>query len=345
MNLFKSIVELLENGTNFVLASVLTRTGSAPSSTGARMIVRSDGRITGTIGGGILEARVRKTAAEVFATGTAAIREFVLSADDAARTGMICGGRIEILLQFMDSTVGLNLDFYKHVLDAVTGQGRSRLITSVSPAEGSRYLPQLLLRNDGSFFGAADFPEKERMIEALRGNKDGYLHLEANEYHIETLCNSGAVFIFGAGHLGCALSRLTPLVDFKTIVLDDREDFANRSRIVYADEVVVLPSFEKVMEGLPVDEDRYIVIATRGHLHDLVLLEQALATNAAYIGMIGSRKKRDALYEVLAEHGFRSDDFARVNSPVGLAIGAETPEEIAVSIVAEMIRVRAGKNK
>ena len=139
---------------------------------------------------------------------------------------------------------------------------------------------------------------------------------------------------------------MTPLVDFRTVALDDRAEFANPGRLDSADEIIVVPSLENAMEDLPIDEDSYIVIVTRGHSHDGTVLEQALRTNAGYIGMIGSRKKRDELYKSLAaEHGFGTDDFARVHSPVGLNIGAETPEEIAVSIVAEMILVRAEKNK
>jgi xanthine dehydrogenase accessory factor len=276
------------------------------------------------------------------------VKEFVLTPGDAGRVGMICGGRIEILLQFMDAVVEPHLDFYKQILDAVRENRRSWLITSIPHANPVRFLPQWLLKNDGSVLGISDsdIPEKERVLDGLLGKQHGYLHLETNAYHIETLCNSGTAFIFGAGHVGHALSRITPFVDFKTVVLDDREDFANRGRLDSADEIHVLPSFEKAMEGLPVDEDGYIVIVTRGHVHDMIVLGQALRTRAGYIGMIGSRKKRDTLYKSLAaEHGFGPDDFARVHSPVGLDIGAETPEEIAVSIVAEMIRVRTERNK
>jgi xanthine dehydrogenase accessory factor len=346
MNLFKNIVELLQNGENFILATVLTRTGSAPRSTGARMIVHPDGRITGTVGGGTVEARVRQMAAEVFATGISTIREFVLSANDSD-LGMICGGRVDVLLQFIAADARLHLDFYKTVLDAVTENRRSWLITSIRHANTTRHLPQWLLKDDGSVLGVFDddLPEKEKIMRSL-AKKHGYLHFETNDYHIEALCNSGTVFIFGAGHVGCALSRISSVIDFRTVVLDDREEFANRDRIGFADDIIVLASFHEALRGLPVNEDSYIVIVTRGHAHDQTVLEQALMTNAGYIGMIGSRKKRDALYKSLAaEHGFGPDDFARVHSPVGLNIGAETPEEIAVSIAAEMIQVRAEKNK
>jgi xanthine dehydrogenase accessory factor len=348
MNLFKCIIDLLEKRENFVLATVLTRAGSAPRSSGARMIVRSDGQINGTVGGGIMEARVRQIAAEIFSTRMATVREFVLSADDAGRMGMICGGRIEVLLQFIDASVQTRLDFFREVFSAVTENRRSWLVTALPHADGMHDLPQWLLKADGSVSGVFDgnIPERQRVLDALAGGKHGYLHCKANAYHIEALCNSGAVFIFGAGHVGYALSRMTPLVDFKTVVLDDREDFANPGRMDSADQVILLSSFDKATEGLLIDENSYLVIVTRGHLYDQTVLGQALRTDAGYIGMIGSRKKRDSVYQSLeAQYGFRPDDFARVHSPIGLAIQAETPEEIAVSILAEMIRVRAAKNR
>jgi xanthine dehydrogenase accessory factor len=130
-------------------------------------------------------------------------------------------------------------------------------------------------------------------------------------------------------------------MDFFTVVLDDRKEFANRQRFTDADEIVVLPSFETAFESHLFDPDSYIVIVTRGHSHDKTVLAQALQTNAGYIGMIGSRRKRNIIYRKLLDENFSQADIDRVHSPIGLKIGAETPEEIAVSIVAELIQKRA----
>ena len=166
---------------------------------------------------------------------------------------------------------------------------------------------------------------------------------EGERFFIEPLSSEGTVYIFGAGHIGQKLAQLTKFVGFRTVVLDDREEFANRELLGSADRIVVLSSFDDAMRDLTIDEESYLVIVTRGHVHDKTVLGQALRTRAGYIGMIGSRKKRDATYEVLAREGFTTQDFARVHSPIGLSIGAETPEEIAVSIVAELIQARAGR--
>ena len=139
--------------------------------------------------------------------------------------------------------------------------------------------------------------------------------------------------------------RWLGMVGFQTVVLDDRQEFANRERFETADEVIVPSSFERAIDDLEINEQSYLVLVTRGHAHDKTLLRQALGTKAGYIGMIGSRRKRDAVYEALRKEGISPGEFDRVFSPIGLEIGAETPEEIAVSIVAELIRVRAAKNQ
>jgi len=131
------------------------------------------------------------------------------------------------------------------------------------------------------------------------------------------------------------------MVEFRTVVLDDRAEFANRKRFAETDEVIVLENFDNAFGGVVIDPDAYIVIVTRGHSHDKTVLAQALKTDAGYIGMIGSRTKRDTIYRALKQEGFTQTDIDRVHSPIGMDIGAETPEEIAISIVAELVRVRA----
>jgi len=134
------------------------------------------------------------------------------------------------------------------------------------------------------------------------------------------------------------------MVGFKTVVLDDRSEYANSERFPASSEITLLESFDRLPE-LAIDEDGYIVIVTRGHLHDKTILAQALKTKAGYIGMIGSRRKREKIFEVLAGDGFGKQDFDRVYSSIGIDIGAETPQELAVSIVGELIKVRAEKEK
>ncbi len=149
-------------------------------------------------------------------------------------------------------------------------------------------------------------------------------------------------FIFGAGHVGLALEPILRYVNFSTKVIDDRPDFANRKRFPDADEVVVIDSFLDAYQGMETDENSYIVIVTRGHSGDYDVLKQTLKRTTAYIGMIGSRHKVAELYRMLREEGVSQEEIDRVYSPIGTDIFAETPEEIAISIAGEMIKVRAG---
>lgn len=149
-------------------------------------------------------------------------------------------------------------------------------------------------------------------------------------------------FIFGAGHVGKAVEPVLRSVNFSTVVIDDRPEFANRERFPDADEVVVVDSFKDAWQGLESDENSYVVIVTRGHSGDYDVLKQTLDRKVAYIGLMGSRKKVAEFFRVLREEGFRQEDLDRVYTPVGIHIFAETPEEIAVSITGEMIKVRAG---
>ena len=159
------------------------------------------------------------------------------------------------------------------------------------------------------------------------------------EILLEPIFSEPTVYIFGAGHISQQLSPLAKRVQFKVVVIDDREMFANRERFPEADEVIV-SEFEKCFDRLNIDPSSYIVIVTRGHLYDGSVLEQAVKTNARYIGMIGSKKKIRTLYQNLMEKGVPKETLDRVHAPIGIDINSETPEEIGVSIVAELIKVR-----
>lgn len=156
------------------------------------------------------------------------------------------------------------------------------------------------------------------------------------EFNLET-----TAYIFGAGHVGLALEPVLRYVNFKTVVVDDREEYANRERFPKASEVKVIPDFKHSFDDIATGENSYIVIVTRGHMGDYDVLKDALKQQSAYVGMIGSKKKNAMLFDMLRKEGYSENDIARVHAPIGLAIQAETPEEIAISIAAEMIQIRA----
>jgi xanthine dehydrogenase accessory factor len=214
-----------------------------------------------------------------------------------------------------------------------------------SKGKGSKVLMRTSGEKIGSLWVGAEL-EKKILGEAeglLREKKPKVLVLNSEDRSIEILLepvfSEPTVYLFGAGHISEQVAPLAKMVDFKVVVIDDREIFANRKRFPDADEVMV-SEFDKCFDRFNMGDSSYIVIVTRGHLYDGIVLEQAVESEARYIGMIGSKKKIRTLYESLMKKGISKEILSRVRAPIGIDINSETPEEIAVSIVAELIMVR-----
>lgn len=343
--LYQSMLRLITQGESFVQATILTQSGSAPRTAGAKMVIRADQSFMGTIGGGLVEARVQELAREVFNTKQSVIKEYNLSGEEAGQMDMICGGRLEVLIEYMDAS---NSELYHIYQELVTAMEKRKWVVLVTPLfnplnDNSR---SFLVREDYSVSGTFNGPTEWLGVFASQasGRYPQVISLLGQRFLVEPISAYGTVYIFGAGHVSQKLALLTSLVDFRTVVLDDRQEFANCERFATADEVLVIESFEQCFKNLKIEQDSYLVIVTRGHAFDKIVLAQALRTPARYIGMIGSKRKRDAIYNALREEGFTDKDIERVYSPIGLEIDAETPEEIAVSITAELIKIRAAQD-
>lgn len=253
MDIYEEIVKLRQQGRRGAVATIVSVRGSIPSFKTAKMLVRDDGSIYGTIGGGCVEADVWQAAREVMESEKPRTLTFNLNQDPKYDTGLVCGGTLDIFIEPV--------------------------------------LPPALL------------------------------------------------YIFGAGHVAINLYKVAHDVGFDVVVVDDRETYANRERFPAAQEVIA-EDFEKAMARLTPSESSYIVIVTRGHRDDMRCLRWAVQTRARYVGMIGSKRKTIAIYKELQKEGLPADLFKHVHAPVGLDIGAVTPEEIAVSITAELIAIR-----
>lgn len=336
--------ELLEKGESFVLATIVSHSGSTPRTSGSKMIVTAGGRGIGTIGGGLLEAGAMSRAVELIPRGQSAIMPFDLSIDTVETMDMICGGKAEVLLDCVLPTPANRtvFDRWRRMLDE--GQ-KGSLLTLVMGSENKvGTIVHGLATTAGEIVGDISLPGIKR---------DKVMALAAESSVVRTEAFDGAfmlvepaqpvctAYLFGAGHVARSTAAVAAMVGFRVSVADDREEYANRERFRDASEIRVLESFHHAFSGVSIGGEDLVVILTRGHLHDKTVLAQALNMDAGYIGMIGSRKKRDAIYAALLNEGFSQADIDRVHSPIGLSIGAETPEEIAVSIVAEMIRHRA----
>jgi xanthine dehydrogenase accessory factor len=336
----------LEQGERVVLATVVAKSGSAPCLAGSKMIVREDGSSLGTIGGGVLEAEGQKRAREVFRTGVSQLFTFDLSGRDAASMSMICGGRVEIFLELIGA-VAVNLEVYRSLRQALGREEKCFTVADLGEAGGEiGAIERCLVREDGTHTGTFRHPAATLETLAAQAHRSTYpvvSTLAGRRFLVERCYTPSTVFIFGAGHVSQYVAELASKVSFQTVVLDDREEFANRDRFPAASDLVVLESFDDCFRGLEVGEDGYVVIVTRGHTHDRVVLEQALRTKAAYVGMLGSRKKSIEIRRALAAEGFPEESLQAIRCPIGIDIDAETTAEIGVSIVAELIQARAQK--
>jgi len=253
MDIYEQIVELRRAGRRGAVATIVNVRGSIPSFKTAKMLVRDDGSIVGTIGGGCVEADVWQAAREVMESEKPRTLTFDLNQDPKYDTGLVCGGTLEVFIEPV--------------------------------------LPPALL------------------------------------------------YVFGAGHVALSLCETAASAGFEVIVSDDRSSYATKERFPAAREVHAL-DFDEAMQKLDPDESSYIVIVTRGHRDDMRILRWAVQTRARYVGMIGSKRKVIQIFKTLAEEGLPAQLFERVHAPIGLDIGAITPEEIAVAITAELIAIR-----
>ncbi len=335
--------DLLRGNESFVAATIVEKSGSAPRSSGAKMLVRRSGEIFGTIGGGRLEAEAIRRALESLESGVSRIYPFNLTGKDAAESEMICGGEGEIFLDFVDAAKEANRAVFREIADCAGRRGKCWMVTELGPDGSSR---RCAVRPDRTLVGA--FGGSRELLEKLtEGPSIFSIHSEALEgrrMFVEPIRETGTVFLFGAGHVAKCIAPIAESVGFRTTVIDDRREFACPQR--FPRSVLVVPdSLGDPLPDLDFDEDSYIVIVTRGHLNDNYVLEQVIDKRVAYIGMIGSKKKRDLVYKYLIEErGVAKERLAAVHSPIGISISAETPEEIAVSVVAELIQVRAERS-
>lgn len=327
----------LAAGEPVVSATIATHEGSTPRSAGSKMLRFADGGMAGTVGGGLVEAQVLEAMRAVTAGGAPALLSFELTGEMAAGADMVCGGRLRV---FLERIAPEDAPLFTE-LEAHLARGeRCLLLTADNGGARSLLLP------DGTR-GAA-LPEDAARQARERGS--GILApvlLECGDaaWFLEPWAAPSVLLIVGAGHVSRPTAQVAALAGFQVTVLDDRPEFANRERFPWAREIAVLDGFENCFTGRAPGPDASVVIVTRGHLFDKIVLEQALRTPAGYIGMIGSRRKRRAVYDQLLSAGFTLADLERVHCPIGLSIEAETPEEIAVSIVAELIQARAARRE
>lgn len=334
-NMFKLMNEKLTAGEDLVLVTVIASSGATPRGTGARMLIGKEGRLIGTIGGGAVEFRSEKIAAEILDSKHSAEHNFSLTKDDIKNLGMICGGTVDVFFRYIPAGDQETIALAKEAENRFAKRHDLWLISDI--ANNGRLA--LWSKADGSFgFDIPDAVLQTLSREPLRIKEKDI------DMYSEQIASSGRVYIFGCGHVGQALVPVLAGVGFRCVAADDRPEFADKKLFPEAEEVMLI-DLNNIAESIEIGPEDYVCVMTRGHSHDTAVQAQAMRTPACYIGVIGSRHKIAGVQAELRKQGFNDEDFARVTTPIGLAIKAETPAEIAISIAAQMIEVRAMRSK
>jgi len=347
----QKILEFLTLGEPIAIATIITNSGSTPRTSGSKMVMLKDRTIYGTIGGGIVEAMVMDGCLELMEKKRCRIMEFTLNRELADGLDMVCGGSLKLLVETIVPGPEL-ISLFKDLVDLEKEGKKAFLVSKIDGFSQSDFTTQkALVLPDGTVtvpnMMAVRQVVPQFILNAIQENRFPgsspviYNH-GLDEFIIEPIHIRDKIYIFGAGHVGFQLARIAHITDFQTVVIDDREEFANQQRFPNAEAIHVVGHFDHAFDQLSIDGTSYIVILTRGHLHDQTVLEGALKTDATYIGMIGSRTKRDKIYANLEKKGISKDALKSVYSPIGLNINSETPAEIAVSIISQIIQVRGG---
>ena len=354
-DVFRETKRLLGEGQKAVLATVVKTKGSTPQKPGAKLLVREDGSGVGTLGGGCVEGDIWFAAKELLKTfGPSQFREYQLNEDLAAEEGLVCGGSMYFMIDPIyepDEVLG----FTKEIDDAYSGKSPVALATLISNP-GENLLPlgsgtetgrKLFIREDGSTTGslgsqAIDNDAISRSRQLMVHGANEYVVTEnGTEYFIEGYTSPPKLILVGGGHVSKAFSSLADKLGFHVYVTDDRIEFANKERFPESKQTIAMQP-EDALKQINITKNSFIVVATRGHRYDSDALASAAKTAASYVGLLGSNRKIILIYEDLVKMGIPKDRITELRAPIGIEINARTPDEIAISIIAEMLMFRLG---
>jgi len=338
---------LLRGGERVALATVVRTLGPTPRLPGTRMVVRRGGQHLGTVGGGCGEAQVVSAGLGALDTGVPRMVRVDLTEEVTEASEAACGGTMDVLVVPWGAEL---VPVAAALRDAVVARRSLWLLTCLGP---QRVLGAMVAGGEEPLaWAGVDAETAEFVYRAVKGCAGSSLSVRPGQVDVDVAGERWKLFveeieagplllICGGGHIALPLCRMGKMLGFAVVVVDDRPSFASVERFPEADRVICAP-FEQALEGFPVDGATYAVVVTRGHRHDLECVRKLLGRGAAYLGMIGSRRRVAGVLKLLREEGWPEEWLARLHSPIGLDIGAQTPEEIALSILAEIVQVRRG---
>lgn len=353
--LYEQVQQFLRHGNSIALATIVESRGSTPREVGAKMIIEERGQILGTVGGGCGEAQVFQDALRVLQQDKPRFSCIDLTGEINENTATNCGGIMDVFIDSLrpNKIVGQGIEpeqIVEAVLSAYENRELAVLVTVLESPTGALISAgeKFLVKENKKVIGwSGDRNTLEPLVETalsvLDTNKSKRLDVTVADSKLdlffEVITPPAEVVIVGAGHIAQPLSQLAKMMTFEVTIVDDRSNFANKSRFPEADRIIV-GDIDEAVAQLPIGPATHIVLVTRGHQMDQAALLKVINSRAAYIGMIGSKRRVGAVFTYLRERGIAQELIDRVYAPIGIDIGAETPDEIAVSIMAEIIKLR-----
>jgi len=348
-NIYFQIAETDEPRPGLVLATVTGTSGSTPQKAGSSALILNGRLIAGTVGGGIIENRVMEYARNCSAGCKSALLHFSLESETAEKEEAVCGGTITILV---DSEPAAHLRAFREMERSIRAGQPGVLVTKVIPWNEAQVMIKRCWTSGKTEIPISCNGDNDLLKEVTAilgdGNRKGYREInvpvpgekQSAKIFLEPIFPLPRLVIAGAGHIGRAVSHQGKLLGFEVTVIDDRKEFANPSNLPDADNIFV-KDIGEAMKEIPKDKDTFIVIVTRGHSHDADALKPCIGSPAAYVGMMGSKAKVAKMHVDFITKGWASEEqWQRIFTPIGVDIGSNTIEEIAVSIAAQLVRVR-----
>ena len=328
--LFEELSNVLAKGEEAVLVTIIASSGSTPRGTGSRMLVRQDGSIKGTVGGGAVEYQAILTAMEAMEHKASYTKGFTLNRNQVADIGMVCGGNVVVYFQYIRPDDGDFAGLCTKVREALGRDEDSWLLLDIS----DETCWQMGLYSKSTGLLGMDMPG-QALQEPIFTSRTLQQEVGGRKYYIEPLVQAGTVYIFGGGQVAQELV-------FRCVVMDDREEFANREVFPQAAATIV-GNLEGIGSYIDIRPCDYVCVMTRGHQFDYYVQRQALTMKPGYIGIMGSRNKIRVVTDKLLADGFTREEIEACHMPIGTDIRAETPAEIAISIAGELICERAAR--
>ena len=347
-DVFQAAIEEIKNKKKFVISTVTKTIGSTPQKTGAKLLVREDGSGVGTLGGGCVEGDIwfeSKSMLEEDSDSETRFREYTLNQELAEQEGLVCGGTMYFLLDKLIPE-NQNIEHLRSLQNSLNGKDSGKSILTLVNTQNKDLSIGIKktfdFENTNKISNDELINESEDIENTISNRSSKCVKLkDGNEWYVEIYTTPATLLICGGGHIANSLAPIAHKLNFNVWITDDRKEFANSNRFPNAERIVNdIP--ESALKSLPVTENTYIIIATRGHRYDLVATQAAVQTKAKYIGIVGSMRKAVLIFEDLLKNGISKEKVRAIRSPVGLDLRGRSPDEIAVSIIAEMLMIKEG---